>query len=211
MIRSGATKFDMAILDAMEFFQQSAGRWKSQRTTHHLPFRRAESGSSAIEVETLEATHPKVVEICKMHEIDPALTIGGAHVTWNGEMEWDREGEEQHSGETVFALVPDDENNHRCGRLLRERGYAEITPVVGRFELDDEDGLVLTTDYDTMSATERFWFAGPNLRLRSSTVTRFGGLSTASFCAETRLEDEAAQADAEKSWQETSLYSSLGW
>lgn len=200
----------MAILDAMEFFQRSAGRWKSQRTTHHLPFRRAESGSSAIQVETLDAADSKVIEICKMHEIDPALTIGGAHVTWNGEMEWDREGEEEHSGETVFALVPD-EDNPRQGRLLRERGYAEITPVVGRFELDDEDGLVLTTDYETMSATERFWFAGPNLRLRSSTVTRFGGLSTASFCAETRLEDDEVQAEAEKSWQDTALYSSLGW
>jgi len=201
----------MAISDAMEFFQHSAGRWQSQRTTHHLPFRRAESGSSSIQVESLSASDPQIVKICQMHEIDPALTIGGAHVTWNGEMEWDREGEEQHSGETVFALVPD-EGNSRQGRLLRERGYAEITPVVGRFELDDEDGLVLTTEYETMSATERFWFAGPNLRLRSSTVTRFGGLSTASFCAETRLaEPEPAPTDAEKSWQETALYSSLGW
>ncbi|NJN32348.1 MAG: phycobiliprotein lyase [Synechococcales cyanobacterium RM1_1_8] len=200
----------MAIQDAMEFFQRSSGQWKSQRTTHHLPFRRAESGSSSIQVEALAADHPKVIEICTLHEVDPALTIGGAHVTWNGEMEWDREGEEQHSGETVFALVPDQEDP-RQGRLLRERGYAEITPVIGRYLLDDEDGLVLTTDYETMSATERFWFAGPNMRLRSSTVTRFGGLSTASFCAETRLTDGSAPAEVDQSWQETALYSSLGW
>ncbi|MGL6338422.1 MAG: phycobiliprotein lyase, partial [Waterburya sp.] len=25
-----------SIKDAKEFFQQSAGRWRSQRTTHHL-------------------------------------------------------------------------------------------------------------------------------------------------------------------------------
>lgn len=39
--------------DAMEFFKQSAGTWHSQRTTHHLPFRRAELGGSEIFVETL--------------------------------------------------------------------------------------------------------------------------------------------------------------
>ena len=36
------------IKDAMEFFQRSAGNWRSQRTTHHLPFRRAESNTAII-------------------------------------------------------------------------------------------------------------------------------------------------------------------
>ncbi|NEO00234.1 MAG: phycobiliprotein lyase, partial [Moorea sp. SIO3I7] len=31
-------------MDAMEFFQLSAGNWRSQRTTHHLAFRQAEKG-----------------------------------------------------------------------------------------------------------------------------------------------------------------------
>jgi hypothetical protein len=55
--------------------------------------------------------------------------------------------------------------------------------------MDDENGLILTTDYEMMSSLERFWFAGPNLRLRTSTVQ---GLSNnASFCMETRqLDDE---------------------
>lgn len=200
-------RLDMA-LDAMEFFRRSAGRWRSQRTTHHLPFRRAESGGSEILVESLGQADPRVVEICQMHEVDPALAIGGAYVSWQGSMEWDRE-EEEHEGTTVFALVPDDASG-RSGRLLRERGYAEIVPVVGHFQLDEEDGLVLTTDYETMSAVERFWFMGPNLRCRSSTVTRFGGLSTASFCAETRVEAVAVE-DPELSLEPDRLYSSLGW
>lgn len=177
-------------MDAMEFFQRSAGKWQSQRTTHHLPFRRSEIGNSAIAVEALPADHPKVIEICTLHQVDPKMAIGGAYVNWAGTMAWDREGDEEHEGSTVFALVPD-ADNPRAGQMLRERGYAEIMPVIGHYRMDDEDGLVLTTEYETMSATERFWFASPDLRLRTSTVKRFGGFSTASFCTESRIVDEA--------------------
>ena len=174
-----------SIKDAKEFFQQSAGRWRSQRTTHHLPFRRAESGSSDINVQFLDAGDEKIAAICKMHEIDPQTAIGGAFVSWDGSMAWDKENED-HKGTTVFALIPD-ANDLRKGKLLRERGYAEIVPVAGEYEMDREDGLVLITEYETMSIIERFWFVNPDLRLRSSTVKRFGGFNTATFCAESRV------------------------
>ena len=31
-------------------------------------------------------------------------------VAWHGEMAWDRDGEGNHEGTTVFALVPDEDN-----------------------------------------------------------------------------------------------------
>ena len=184
------------IKDAKEFFQQSAGRWRSQRTTHHLPFRRAESGSSDINVQFLDAGDEKIAAICQMHDVDPQQAIGGAFVSWNGSMAWDRENED-HKGTTVFALIPDSDDL-RKGKLLRERGYAEIVPVAGEYYMDREDGLVLITEYETMSIIERFWFVNPDLRLRSSTVKRFGGFNTATFCAESRLgESEPTPATAE--------------
>jgi hypothetical protein len=184
-------------MDVMDFFRMSAGQWNSQRTTHHLPFRRAELGGSNISVEALDAGHPSVVEICQLHDVEPALAVGGAYVTWHGAMAWDKD-DEKHEGSTVFALVPD-VDDPKQGQLLRERGYAEIVPIIGRYEIDGEDGLLLITEYETMSSIERFWFANPNLRLRTSVVKRFGGFSTASFCAESRVaevitEPEAAQA-----------------
>jgi len=179
-------------MDAMEFFQLSSGKWRSQRTTHHLPFRRAEIGDSAIYVEALAADRPKIVEICQLHKIDPDLAVGGAFVSWEGSMAWDKEGD-NHQGTTIFALVPD-ADAPRQGRLLRERGYAEIVPVVGRYRMDEEEGLVLITEYETMSSIERFWFVNSNLRLRTSTVKRFGGFNTASFCAEVRIESEPKQS-----------------
>lgn len=191
----------------MQFFQLSAGRWKSARTTHHLAFKRSEFGESEIQVETLTADDPEIINLCQMHDIDPALSIGGSRVRWLGTMAWDREGEENHEGKTVFAIVPD-AGNPRAGRLLRERGYAEIVPVVGQFHLDEEDGLVLTTEYETMSSIERFWFNGENLRMRTSTVKRFGGFSTASFCVETRYGDETALTSSSVEITQPSL---LGW
>ena len=202
-----------SIEDAREFFQQSAGQWRSQRTTHHLPFRRAESGSSQINVEFLDASDERIAEICQMHDEEPQNAIGGAFVSWDGSMAWDKENED-HKGTTVFALIPEGENL-RKGKLLRERGYAEIVPVIGRYEMDSEDGLVLTTDYETMSSVERFWFPSPNLRVRTSVVKRFGGLSTASFCAESRVETVPEQnkddAEARKAFEVASQYSSFGW
>lgn len=202
----------------MEFFQLSAGKWRSQRATHHLAFKRSETGESDIQVETLDADHPEIIELCQYHEIDPSLSIGGSRVCWLGTMAWDREGEENHQGKTIFAIVPDGDNP-RQGKLLRERGYAEIVPVVGLFHMDDEDGLVLTTEYETMSSIERFWFASPNMRLRTSTVKRFGGFSTASFCSETRIDNsvevsstaEVTETQGPDVLEKRQFYSVLGW
>ena len=198
-------------MDGMEFFQRSAGKWRSQRTTHHLPFRRAETGDSDIFVESLPADHPKISEICQMHDVDPILAVGGAFVSWDGSMAWDKT-DENHQGTTVFALIPN-ADNPRKGLLLRERGYAEIVPIAGQYHLDDEDGLVLITEYETMSTIERFWFVSPDVRLRTSTVKRFGGFNTATFCTEVRVESEQNEPNTSStpSSQETQFYSISGW
>lgn len=197
------------IKDAREFFQNSAGRWRSQRTTHHLPFRRAETGGSDIKVEFLLADDSRIVEICQMHDVEPQKAIGGAFVSWDGSMAWDRENED-HKGTTVFALIPD-ADNPRKGKLLRERGYAEIVPVAGEYEMDKEDGLVLITEYETMSIIERFWFADPDTRLRTSTVKRFGGFNTATFCVECRVADETEVLEPTKIEPSTQAYAISGW
>jgi hypothetical protein len=186
-----------SIEDALAFFRLSCGRWRSQRSSHHLLHRRAEAGGSFIEVVELTRDDPRLLAIAALHAQDPAALVGGCRVTWSGSMAWDRAGE-AHSGESVFGLIPTDERG-RAGLLLRDRGYAETAPVAGHFAMDARDELVLTTEYETMGTLERFSFAGPDVRLRTSTVQ---GLSnTASFCVETRLPTspsaESAQAPVE--------------
>ena len=179
-----------SIPDALQFFRLSCGRWRSQRSSHHLLHRRAEAGGSCIEVVELLANDPRLQAIAALHGQDPAGLVGGCQVRWSGSMAWDKAGE-AHEGESVFGLIPQDERG-RAGLLLRDRGYAETAPVAGHFAMDARDELVLTTAYETMESLERFSFAGPDVRLRSSTVQ---GLSnTASFCIEVRI----AQADGQE-------------
>ena len=176
----------LPIADAISFFRLSCGRWRSQRSSHHLLHRRAEAGDSWIEVVELEAHDPRLVAIAELHGQNPTKLVGGCRVTWNASMAWDKAGE-AHEGESVFGLIPTDDQG-RQGLLLRDRGYAETAPVAGRFAMDERDGLLLTTSYETMNSLERFSFSGPNVRLRTSTVE---GLSnTASFCVETRVLSE---------------------
>jgi hypothetical protein len=197
-------------MDAMDFFQKSAGTWRSQRTTHHLPFRRAEVGESEIQVDSLSADDPEVAEVCRLHEVDPSRAAGGARVSWQGSMEWDKEDEENHAGSTVLVLVPNEDDASK-GLVLRERGYAEVTPVAGKYEIDDEDAMLLITDYETMSSVERFWFPNDDLRMRSSTVTRFGGFSTASFCTESRVDSSTQANDESENSMPPAGFSALGW
>ena len=182
----------LEIPDALSFFRLSCGRWMSQRSQHHLLHRRAEAGASFIVVEELLKGDERLAEIAKRNDQDVSRIIGGCWVRWSGSMAWDRAGE-SHEDQTMFGLIPSDDAG-RHGLLLRDRGYAEKAPVAGKFRMDDENGLILTTDYEMMSSLERFWFAGPNLRLRTSTVQ---GLSNnASFCMETRQLDDATSKTA---------------
>jgi hypothetical protein len=170
-------------MDITEFFQQSSGKWFSQRTSHHLAFKQSEGGKSNLTIEMLPKDDPAVVKLCQQYEVDPALALCGARVSWDGTMEWD---EEKHSGSTVLVPIADAEKPNE-GKLLREQGYAEKAPVAGRYVMGDDDALTLITEYETMYSEERLWFASPNLRLRTSILKRFGGFSMASFCSEIRM------------------------
>ncbi len=195
------------IADALSFFRLSCGRWRSQRTSHHLLHRRAEAGGSLIEVTEVGAGDPRLVAIAELHGEDPAALVGGCQVRWSGSMAWDKAGE-AHQGESVFGLIPSDAGG-REGLLLRDRGYAETAPVAGRFRMDERDGLLLSTAYETMSSLERFWFPNPNLRLRTSTVE---GLSnTASFCMESRCLDRDSPASIRGGSPAERAPSAFGW
>ena len=170
-------------MDIVEFFEQSAGRWFSQRTSHHLAFRQSESGKSNIKIEMLPKDAPEVVALCEQYEMDPSLALCGARVTWDGSMEWD---EDKHEGSTVLVPIADADQPNQ-GKLLREMGYAEKAPVAGRYVMGDDQALTLITEYETMYSEERLWFASENLRLRTSILKRFGGFSMASFCSEIRM------------------------
>ncbi|HEY9702484.1 MAG TPA: phycobiliprotein lyase, partial [Allocoleopsis sp.] len=170
-------------MDIKEFFEMSAGKWFSQRTSHHLAFKQSENGKSQIIIEMLPADHPDVIKLCELYQFDPQLAICGGKVTWDGTMDWD---EEKHAGSTILVPIADADKPNE-GKLLRDMGYAEKAPVAGTYLMGSDNALTLITEYESMYTEERLWFASPNLRLRTSILKRFGGFSMASFCSEIRL------------------------
>ncbi|MGH2414369.1 MAG: phycobiliprotein lyase [Microcystaceae cyanobacterium] len=166
-----------------EFFQLSAGKWFSHRSSHHFACKQSEHGKSDIIIETLSTDHAEVVKLCQQYDIDPKRASCGARVSWNGTMEWDKQ---KQTGSTVLVIVPD-EDNPNGGKLLREMGYAEKAPIAGRYKIHSDDILTLTTEYENMRSEERLWFASPNLRMRESVLKRFGDFSMASFISEIRM------------------------
>ncbi|MFB2975350.1 phycobiliprotein lyase [Microseira sp. BLCC-F43] len=184
-------------MDIKEFFQLSAGKWFSQRTSHHLSFKQAESGKSEIRIEILSADDPAAIKLCQQYEIDTALAWGGARVTWDGTMEWDKV---KKAGSSVLVPIADPDQPNQ-GKLLRDVGYAGKPGIAGRYILGSDDALTLISSDETMYSEERVWFASPNLRLRTSILKRADGTSNASFCSEIRMgiaQPQAQAADAAK-------------
>ncbi|MEH2066391.1 MAG: phycobiliprotein lyase [Nostoc sp.] len=166
-----------------EFFQLSAGKWFSHRTSQHLAFNQSENSKSDIIIETLAVDHPEVIKLCQNYEINPSSASYATKITWNGIVEKDQP---KHSGSTVLVSVPDADNPTQ-GKLLREIVDANKTPVAGRYKIDSDGALILTTEDETISSEERLWFASPNLRMRVNVLKSFGGFSITSFTSEIRM------------------------
>ena len=167
-------------MDIVEFFQQSAGKWSSLRTSHNLAVKQQEGGRSDIVIEMLDKTSPEVIKLCELYKVNSTTALCGVRMTWNGTMEWD---EAKHSGSTVLVPLSDPATPHE-GQVLRDR--PDKAPILGRYLMKDEE-LTLTTEDESMSSKERFWFESPNVRLRHSVLKQAGGFSMTSFCSEVRM------------------------
>ena len=131
--------------------------------------------------------------LMEMHGLDLNAAAGGCRVTWAATLDWDNEGE-NHEGDCVFGLVPPkgfvgnvEEWDGRVGRMVRDRGYAEGVPIVGRFWMDEENGLCLETPYDGGMVEEKFSYEGGDCIVRTSAVRRFGGLASTTYAVEKRV------------------------
>lgn len=174
-------------MDINQFVACSFGKWRSQRSAHHLIFSHFEAVQSIIEIVPLAPDDPDVLSLCKDYDIEPQSIASPFRMSWEGESDWDENQNEELKGTTVLVPVPDLTVENR-GKLLRDRGYAETMPAVGEYHLTDDGVFVLQTQYDRAAAEEKIWFVNPNLRFRVSMIkTSDGaGVVTASFSSEIR-------------------------
>ena len=172
-------------MDIIEFVNHSIGRWRSQRSAHHLAFAHFEAVESEIDIVALSVDDPAVIDLCNSHSIDPHLAVAPFRVSWKGESDWNED--EVLEGTSILVPVPQTDQPHR-GKLLRDQGYAETMAAAGDYHLTEDGTFVLVTAYDRAAAEEKIWFVNPNVRCRVSLIkTSAGtGVVTASFSSEIR-------------------------
>ena len=173
-------------MDIDKFVARSLGKWRSQRSAHHLAFAHFEEIRSLIEIEGLEKDDPGVLALCESQGVSAATIATPFKMSWEGETDWD--DDDVLKGQTILVPVPDLTAENR-GKLLRDQGYAETIPAAGHYIITPDGTFVLTTGYDRAAAEEKIWFASDNLRFRVSLIkTSDGkGVTTASLSSEVRV------------------------
>ena len=172
-------------MNIKQFVENSLGRWRSQRSAHHLTFSHFEAVQSVIDIVELSPNDGAVIDLCKSYNIDPAEAVMPFQMSWEGQSDWDENAEVK--GSCILVPIPDPTVPNR-GKLLRDQGYAETVAAVGDYQITEDGTFVLLTTYDRAAAEEKIWFANPNLRFRVSLIKTSGGsgVVTASFASEIR-------------------------
>ncbi|HBE20304.1 MAG TPA: phycobiliprotein lyase [Cyanobacteria bacterium UBA11149] len=172
-------------MDITQFVELSLGRWNSQRSAHHLAFRHFEQVTSTIDIIPLAVEDSEVINLCKSYNIDPHEAAHPFRMSWEGDSDWDEA--ETFQGTTILVPIPNPDNLS-AGRLLRDRGYAETIPSIGKYQIQEDGTFVLLTEYERAAAEERIWFVNPNFRMRVSLIktSEGSGVVTASFSSEIR-------------------------
>ncbi|QZZ21780.1 phycobiliprotein lyase [Leptothermofonsia sichuanensis E412] len=172
-------------MNITEFVENSIGRWRSQRSVHHLAFGHFEAVQSEIDIVSLAVDDPAVVDLCKAHEVNPESAVSPFRMSWEGQSDWDED--EAVKGTCILVPIPDSAQANQ-GKLLRDQGYAETISAAGDYRLTEDGTFVLVTAYDRAAAEEKIWFVSSNVRCRVSLIkTSAGtGVVTASFSSEIR-------------------------
>ena len=164
-------------MNLKEFLNLSAGRWFSQRT-NYLVGGEADNSKADITIEFINPEDVKAVELCKKHNLDPQLSLGGTVQSWDTSVDW---GKSKQVGSTTVILVsnPDDDST---GKLIRPQD----SKICGHYALGADQALTLSLDTDDMHAEERQWFASDNLKMRTTVVEFKDGKKQTSFYSEIR-------------------------
>jgi hypothetical protein len=174
-------------MDVQEFFELSAGKWFSQKTSHHLTLKQSEQGKSDLAIEILPNDDSQILQLCQQAGTDPSLMWGGAKYIWKGTTHWDTQQQSpaNQQGSSIVVTIPD-EASPNTGRLFQAISGATNSPVIAQYSLGDDDALTLTIDNNDTHSEERIWFESPNVRVRTTIVTRANGDNIATFYSEIR-------------------------
>jgi CpeS-like protein len=166
----------------MDFFRKSEGSWFSQREVHHYDLLNNETTESNLIIQVVEKDDPRVAEVCQAQNIDVRLATGGGAFLWQQDLDDD---EPNPNYAAVLIDVPDDETG-RSGRLIRNKGYVDVAPVICRYWFGQDGILTIDTEYETSQGQERCWFVTDDFRVRVSTVKLMDGVQLSTYSSERR-------------------------
>ena len=169
-------------MDIKTFLKSSAGEWFTQRTNYHLDGSKTESSKANITVEFIQPDHPQIVNLCQQNKIESNLSLGGLKYSWDNSVDW---GKPKQQGNSLLILVPDCENSP-IGKLLKASVNPNNAGFLGSYILGEDEALTLTIETEDIYAEERQWFAGENLRLRTTVIKDQAGRMQTTFYSEIR-------------------------
>ncbi len=159
-----STQVSEAVLIA-EFFQQSAGRWRSERRYYTLPEGKTKEVVSEITIRFLAQGSPELRHLAQLHELKDWDSLScGAEVVWDSEDSVS--GRQESQGSTLFGAL---------GSLLyRDRGFATSKPVTAEFYFPAAKTLCLRTEYKGSVFEEELKLIGQQYRTRQTIISRSG-------------------------------------
>ncbi|MFZ4665098.1 MAG: phycobiliprotein lyase [Prochlorotrichaceae cyanobacterium] len=178
----------MGILD---FFEKSAGKWFSQRTSYKLGQQEQwhQSDKTNLYNELLPADVDEVIQLCERCRVSPSLAIGGLRTRW----------EKTHAkpaGSSLLVALNDESTTQAKQGILRGGNNSPI--VSGLYYWGSDQTLVIVTEASGCTTEERLWFNSDNLRLRTS-LMKFeqAERNVSSFYSEIRMGVAAPAIDSQ--------------
>jgi hypothetical protein len=150
---------------AFNFFQASAGQWRSQRRYYTLRGNETEEVTSYLTIRYLAADSPELLALAQLHELPDAMKLScGTEVTW--ESHYESPSRKPAVGSTCFGALD--------GLLYRDRGFATPKPIVARLEFRDPITMRIFTEYNQSSFEEEIKLVGEQYRTRQTIISRAG-------------------------------------
>lgn len=154
-----------AALQAAEFFQISAGKWRSERRYYTLPDGETKEMVSLISIRFLEQGCDELQHLAELHELNDLVSLTcGAEVAW--ESTDSVSGRNQSQGATLFGVG---------GNILyRDRGFATSKPVTAEYYFQNPQTMCLRTEYKGSVFEEELKLIGNDYRTRQTIISRAG-------------------------------------
>lgn len=161
-----------------EFFQASAGKWRSERRYYTLPDGETKEMVSLIEIEFLAIGCDQLQKLAQLHQLsDLEILTCGAKVSWNSTDSVS--GKKQAKGSTIFGVLGN--------TLYRDRGFATPKPVKADYYFINDQTMCLRTEYNGSVFEEELKLVGSNYRTRQTIISRAGEQQMIGQYLETRM------------------------